>query len=81
MRRVGWLRQLALRFVLSKKKKKKKKRRVPVVLLWRAAAVAAECGESSVGPSTYDFASLVPFFTTRVCFALIALLCIMMRIC
>jgi hypothetical protein len=51
------------------------------VLLWRAAAAAAECGESSVGPSTYDFASLVPFFTTRVCFALIALLCIMMRIC
>ncbi len=80
MRRVGWWRQLALRLVLSKKKKKKK-RRVPVVMLWRAAAVAAECGESSVGPSTYDFASLVPFFTTRVCFALIALLCIMMRIC
>ncbi len=79
MKRVGWLRQLAPRLVLSKKKKKK--RRVPVVLLWRAAAAAAECGESSVGPSTYDFASLVPFFTTRVCFALIALLCIMMRIC
>jgi hypothetical protein len=75
----------ALLVLRSKKKKKKKKKRVavPGVIVWRTTAAVAllECGESSMGVSTYGCASLVPYFTRRECSALIALLYIMIPVC
>jgi hypothetical protein len=75
----------ALLVLRSKKKKKKKKKRVavPGVIVGRTTAAVAllECGESSMGVSTYGCASLVPYFTRRECSALIALLYIMIPVC
>jgi hypothetical protein len=75
---------LVLRSTKKKKKKKKKKRvAVPGVIVGRTTAAVAllECGESSMGVSTYGCASLVPYFTRRECSALIALLYIMIPVC
>jgi hypothetical protein len=55
-----------------------KKRAALGVIVLRATL---NCRESSMGPSIYGCASLVSYFTIRVCFALIALLCIMMQVC
>jgi hypothetical protein len=73
----------ALLVLRSKKKKKKKRVAVPGVIVWRTTAAVAllECGESSMGMSTYGCASLVPYFTRRECSALIALLYIMIPVC
>jgi hypothetical protein len=73
----------ALLVLRSKKKKKKKRVAVPGVIVWRTTAAVAllECGESSMGVSTYGCASLVPYFTRRECSALIALLYIMIPVC
>jgi hypothetical protein len=55
-----------------------KKRGALGVIAWKAIV---NCRESSMGLSIYDRASLVSYFTIRVCFAFIALLCIMTQVC
>jgi hypothetical protein len=55
-----------------------KKRAALGVIAWRATV---NCRESSMWLSIYGCASLVSYFTIRVCFAPIALLCIMMQVC